>query len=777
MRGHEHSENDNDLSGTVHGFVVQAGSVHGGIHVAGPAAREEVPPPWQLPPSVRITDRTDELRALEVHRCRATEDGHPTLAAVSGLGGVGKTAVALAWLHHLRPHFPGGQLYADLGAQAPDGPADPGEVVGRFLRALGVPTGQVPQALGERVALYRSLTADRRLVVLLDDAATAAQVRPLLPAGRCVTAVTSRRRMPGLSLDGGHVIHLEPLSTEAAVELLDATLADGRVAAQPEEARALVLLCAGLPLAVRIAGARLAARPRQGITAMVRALSEEHERLEALAIEGDHDVRAALDLSYQGLPPTAARLYRLLGLHPGREFGAPVAWTLLGRDPAEALDALHDANLLVDVAEASGGERYRFHDLVRLHAAARAAQDESADERTAALFRIGHHYLANTGRAEEIVEPGRTALERDFGRSAEGSGRDVGPGSVAEEDFGPVDGRTEAEAALDWLERELPNLMAVVRLARPLGAPELAWQLTDAMWPLFPRRKLYREWTEAHQEGLSAAEEAGNGEAACRMLTSGALGMLATGDHAEGLAMFERAAAAFLERGDALGHARTLNYRGLAHQRLGRLDRAAEFFARAAAELPALGDLRAGALARFNLADVALSEGRYEDAVVDAEAARITLEAAGDTYNAARAAGLTGRACVGLGRLDRADAELSAALAALRAEAAGFEAARVLGGLARLSERRGQPRQARLYYREALSLYSSVGRSRSAEAVEAEARLGALDRPEPPEPPEPQEPQESQELPEAEGSPPPVLPGPAPSGHDRGGDERGGAGA
>ncbi|NEE50852.1 regulator, partial [Streptomyces sp. SID8455] len=317
MRGHEHS--DNDLSGTVHGFVVQAGSVHGGIHVSGGGAREDVPQPWQLPPSVRITDRTDELRALELHRCRAMEDGHPTLAAVSGLGGVGKTAVALAWLHTLRPHFPGGQLYADLGAQAPDGPADPGEVVGRFLRALGVPTGQVPPALGERVALYRSLTADRQLVVLLDDAATAAQVRPLLPAGRCVTAVTSRRRMPGLSLDGGHVIHLEPLSTEAAVELLDSTLADGRVAAQPEEARALVLLCAGLPLAVRIAGARLAARPRQGITAMVRALSEEHERLEALAIEGDHDVRAALDLSYQGLPPTAARLYRLLGLHPGRE--------------------------------------------------------------------------------------------------------------------------------------------------------------------------------------------------------------------------------------------------------------------------------------------------------------------------------------------------------------------------------------------------------------------------------------------------------------------------
>ncbi|MEV7842772.1 ATP-binding protein [Streptomyces cyaneofuscatus] len=723
MRGHEHS--NNDLSGTVHGFVVQAGSVQGGIHVSGGAAREEVPPPWQLPPSVRITDRTEELRALEVHRCRATEDGHPTLAAVSGLGGVGKTAVALAWLHTLRPEFPGGQLYADLGAQAPDGPADPAEVVGRFLRALGVPAGQVPPALGERVALYRSLTAERRLVVLLDDAATAAQVRPLLPAGRCVTAVTSRRRMPGLSLDGGHVLHLDPLSPEAAVELLDSTLADGRVAAQPEEARALVLLCAGLPLAVRIAGARLAARPRQGITAMVRALSEEHERLEALAIEGDHDVRAALDLSYQGLPPAAARLYRLLGLHPGREFGGPVARALLGEEAVDALDALYDANLLVDVAEVSGGERYRFHDLVRLHAAARAAQDESGEERTAALLRIGHHYLANARRAEEVVEPERDSLERDFE-----------PECVVEEDFG----QRGAEAALDWLEGELPNLMAVVRIARPVGAPELAWQLTDALWPLFPRRKRYREWHEAHQEGLLAAEEAGNEEAVCRMLTSGALGKLASGAPAEGLEMFERAAASFLERGDALGHARTLNYRGLAHQRLGRPDRAAELFARAAGTLPACGDLRAGALARFNLADVAFSQGRYEEAVVDAEAARLTLEAAGDPYNAARAAGLTGRACVGLGRLGHAEAELSAALSALRAQAAEFEAARVLGGLAQLSERRGQPHQARQFYREALSLYSSVGRSGSADAEEARARLAALE-PAPPTPPDPEAPE------------------------------------
>ncbi|MEL5955559.1 NB-ARC domain-containing protein [Streptomyces sp. CLV115] len=714
MLGHEHS--DNDLSGTVHGPAIQSGKVYGGIHFHGEAAPEArgPRPPWQLPPSIRITGRAAEVSTLEGHRARATREGHPTLAAVSGLGGVGKTAVALAWLHTIRPHFPGGQLYADLGAQSPGGPVDPGEVVGRFLRALGVPTPQVPPALAERVALYRSLTADRRLVVMLDDAATAAQVRPLLPAGQCVTAVTSRRRLPGLSVDGGHVIHLEPLGREAAVELLDSTLADSRVSEQPEEARALVDLCAGLPLAVRIAGARLAARPRHGITTMVRALTEEHDRLEALAIDGDHDVRAALDLSYQGLPAGAAHLYRLLGLHPGREFGGPVADAVLGSDAADALDVLYDASLLIDAGQAAGTERYRFHDLVRLHAVAQADRDESPGARASALRRIGYHYLANATRAEEVIDPQHRTMARDYG-----------PGPVVVAEFG--DGGTgAADAALDWLEHELPNLMAVLRIARPAGIPALGWQLADAMWPLFLRRKFYAEWREAHREGLLAAEECDDAAAVCRMLTSGGLGELDMGCPEQALVMFERAADSFLRTGDALGHARTLNYRGLAHQRLGKPDRAAEFFGRAAAELPACGDRRAGALARFNLADVALSRGLYDDAARDAGAAREVLREAGDTYNTARADALAGRAYLGLGLLDRAETGLRAALDALRPMSADHETARALGGLALVSERRGQPELARQCYREALILYSGVGGPGSADAREVRDRLDAL---------------------------------------------------
>ncbi|MFD6190665.1 MULTISPECIES: tetratricopeptide repeat protein [unclassified Streptomyces] len=704
-------ESHNELSGTVHGPVVQAGSVYGGIHF-GPRPAPVEQTPWQLPPLVRVIDRTRELATLERHRARAAREDRPVLATLSGLGGVGKTTVALSWLYTLRSRFPGGQLHADLGAQSSEGPEHPAEVLARFLRALGVPAQQIPARLSERTALYRSLTAVRRLVVLLDDAATAAQVRPLLPAGGNVTVVTSRRRLPGLTVDGCCPVHLEPLAPEAAVELLADTLSDGRVDEQPEDARALVELCAGLPLAVRVAGARLATRPGRRIGTMVRALGEERRRLEALAIDGDHDVLATLDVSYRALPGPAARLYRLLGLHPGREFDGSVAAALCATDGDAAgpidgvhhLDVLHDASLLVEAA----GERHRFHDLVRLHAAAKADEDEPPAEREAAVRRLADHYLASATRAEEILDPQHRTMARDYG-----------PGPVVVADVGPG-----PEAALDWLERELPNLMAVLHHAADAGFPVVCWQLTDALWPLFLRRKFHAEWAAAHRAGLAAAQELGDTVAECRMLTSGGVGELGAGNPGRALEMFERAARLFLSADDGLGHARTLNYRGLALQRLGRPRGAEEFFRRAAAELPVHGDRRAGGLAALNLADLALNEGRPGEAVLHAGAARGTLTEVGDMYNAARAATCMGRAHLALDRLDPAEELLTTAWAALL-EVSAYEAARALGALAEVAERHGRWQLSRDRCRQALDLYASAGRSRSKDAEAVRLRLGA----------------------------------------------------
>ncbi|WP_314175115.1 ATP-binding protein [Streptomyces winkii] len=723
----------------MYGPSVQAGAIHGDVHIRtgsdGPAdpagPRREAHVPWQLPPGAPLTDRTDALAVLERHRAELAERGHPTLTAVSGLGGVGKTTLALAWLHTLRERYPGGQLYADLRAQSPDGPADPGEVLARFLRDLGVPAEHVPVDVVERTALYRSLTSQRRLVVLLDDALTAAQVRPLLPGGRNVTAVTSRRRLSGLALDGCRAVQLEPLAEDAAVELLAATLADGRVDDQPDDARALVDLCAGLPLAVRVAGARLATRPSRRIGTMVRALTEERGRLAVLTVEDDdHGVQAALDLSYRELPAEAARLYRLLGLHPGGEFGSGVAAAALARPdgtpPASyearatpLLDLLHDASLLVD----AGDERHRFHDLVRLHAAAKAAEDEPPEELAAARRRIADHYLAGATLAEQIIDPQHRTMARTYG-----------PGPRIVPDLAPPrdGGEADANTALDWLERELPNAMATLKTARAAGFPSVAWQLADALWPLFLRRKHYDNWRAAHEEGLVAARELGDVRAECRMLTSGGMGELVM-DVEAALAKFERAARLFEENGDALGQARTLNYRGRALYRLGRPAEAAELFALAADRLPGCGDARAGALARFNLAELALEDGRSDEALLNARAARTTLRDAGDVYNAARAAGLMARTYLATGREEReaspeglreAELWLAEALAVLRPMSADYETARAVESCARLAELRGRPGQAREHYREAVALYSAV--RHAAEADAARSRMERL---------------------------------------------------
>ncbi|MGW0842502.1 ATP-binding protein [Streptomyces sp. NPDC002787] len=711
----------NELGGGVHGASVQAANVYGGIQVrmGDPTAPQpRTAPPWQLPPAVPLTARRVEIERLEHHRVSVSRRGHPVLAAVSGLGGVGKTALALSWLHGLRPEFPDGQLYADLGARSPSGPADPAEVLSGFLRGLGVPPRQVPRGLDERAALYRSLTAERALVILLDDAATAAQVRPLLPGGPSVTLVTGRRRMSGLALEGCYQMQLEPLGPEAAVELLAETLADDRVATQADDARALVGLCAGLPLAVRVAGARLAARPGRRITTMVRALAAEQGRLDALAIEGDHGVRAALDLSYRGLPASAARLYRLLGVHPGREFGSAVASAVLARGPAtggsgptlgpddaeRSLENLYDANLLIDAGE----DRYRFHDLVRLHAVEKAEQDEPEAERAAAFRRIADHYLATATRAEKTVEPYHPLRERSYG-----------PGPVVEGDPG-----SGPRAALDWLERELPQLMSVIRRARAAGAAEACWQLADAMGPLFIRRKHYDEWLSAYEEGLGAAREVGDTQAACRMLTSGGQGELGSGAYERALGMFEEAAGLFTSIGDLLGHARTLNYRGLAHQRLGRLDEAAALFARAAVELPRHGDERAGGLARLNAADIDLALGRPERAAEAAAVARAVLLAVDDPYNAARAATLLGRSALLRGELDEAEPLLSEALADLGAVGAEAEMARALHLLADVAEGRGDRTLARERCRQALALATVA--NQPGQADELRERLRSL---------------------------------------------------
>src|SRR5215471_18536320 len=377
----------------------------------------------QLPPD--LEDFTGREGPLERLRARMAGRGESTAVVITGAvgkAGVGKTALAVHAGHQLRPLFPDGQLYVNLRGTEAQALA-PAEVLGRFLRALGVQGQCLPEDVDSRAGLYRSLLADRRVLVVLDNAADEAQVRPLLPAGAGnAVLVTSRARLAGLTL--AEVIDLGVLPAGQAVELLGKIVGAGRVAAEPEAASQIASLCGYLPLALRIVGARLAAKPHWRVQRLADRLAAHHRRLDELTV-GDLEVRASFALSYRGVGELEQRAFRLLGLLQVPDFAPWMLAALLdvsAGDAEEIAERLADAQLVDAVAEdAAGHLRYRCHDLLRLFAAERLAAEETQAARRAALERTLHTYFsrAHTAvrqlrlRPPELPDGAAQAIPRD----------------------------------------------------------------------------------------------------------------------------------------------------------------------------------------------------------------------------------------------------------------------------------------------------------------------------------------------------------------------------
>ncbi|MFE1171913.1 BTAD domain-containing putative transcriptional regulator [Streptomyces sp. NPDC058773] len=416
------------------------------------------PVPAQLPPDTAdFTGRAEPVAHLAAALRGAADGRAPVVAALSGLGGVGKTALAVHVAHAVRGHFPDGQLYVDLQGTGP-APVDSGAVLTRFLRALGVAPGSVPDGPAEKAALYRSLIADRKVLVLLDNARDSAQIRPLLPGvPGCAVLVTSRART--LALPGAGGVHVEEMDEGEALGLLGAVAGAERVAAEADAARELVALCGGLPLAVRIAAARLASRPGRSLTDLVARLSEER-RLNELRV-GDLGVEATFRLGYEALAPGLAHAFRALALSGPPAFCRAAAAALLDTtdDEAEAaVEELVDAGLV----EPHGDDGYRYHELVGLFARRLGERQDSPRERAAAQRRYVDHLLATVLTAVRLIEP--IAAPRPLPRRPDSPAR-------------PLAG---ADAARAWLHEAHPRLYATVQRALD-AAPELLAPAVDLL--------------------------------------------------------------------------------------------------------------------------------------------------------------------------------------------------------------------------------------------------------------------------------------------------------
>ncbi|MEV6718052.1 tetratricopeptide repeat protein [Lentzea sp. NPDC051208] len=680
---------ENTVSGASYGNLVQAGSI-GTVHVhSGPPGK---PVPQQLPPAPRLfVSRADQLTELDRWHERAD---HQLLVVVSGPGGVGKTSLALRWLHDTRDQFPDGQLYVDLGAHAEA--AQPDDVLEWFLGALGVEV--VPPTLAQRQALFRSLTADRAFAVLLDNAASAAQVRPLLPASpSCAVVVTSRWRLSPLAMDGARFIEVDPMDLRDSVELLERVVGEPRLAVEADAARELARLCGGMPIALGVIGARLSRRPRRTLAKEVDELTAENRRLAGLDLGGGAtSVSAVLDLSYVELPPRQARLYRLTSWHPGVSFGVEAAAAMLADDVGEVeddLDDLVEKNLLIE----AGDDRFRFHDLLRLHA---RGQDDG--EREEAVHRIVEFYLDKAVVADSAAIPGRPRVGPRF-KSAD-------PDVFA----------SRAEA-LDWLDHERDNLVQSLRAADDHGWPDLVWQLAEAMYALFQRRHHYSDWVFTHELGVRAAQSCGERNAEARLRNQLAVAFRNLGRLDEA-ATQARTVLDLAGDHDLGSRATALVQLGYTYRLRGEFELALRYF-REAVDVETLHERTRGiGLARRRVGEVLVEMGRLDEAITELTECETLLD---NVVDKARARMFLSRALLHSDRPDEAARLAEGVLADVRDAGSPVHVADVLELKGEIAERQSEFVHARDHYRSALACY---GESFDPSADRLRDRLAALDR-------------------------------------------------
>jgi DNA-binding SARP family transcriptional activator len=690
--------------------------LHRQILNADPALNVSVaPPPGAVPPVVprqlptavaHFVGRETELSRLDALATVAEgAGGSVVIAVIGGTAGVGKTALAVQWAHRAADRFPDGQLYVNLRGFGPDGaPKPPGEVLGGFLEAMQPATG-IPAGLEARAGLYRSLAAGKRLLVVLDNARDADQVRPLLPGSPgSMVLITSRDRLAGLAAaEGAPLLTLEVLA-EAEARALVVARAGARREAEPEAVAEITELCGRLPLALALTAARAAARPALALAELAAELRDTRNRLDALDVGSQSaSARAVFSWSHETLTPPAARMFRLLGLHPGPDIGVNSAASLAGvpaRQGRAMLDELARSHI---AAEPSAG-RFGLHDLLRAYAAERAGADETTAERHAAANRMVDYYLHAAHQMALLLFPPRHAIALVPPQ----------PGVVREE-------LSSYRQAWSWAEAEYLVLLEMVPLAASTGFSQHAWQLAWALETFLSRRGRWDELADLQQVALGAARRAGDLTGQAHARCGAGWTSVLQGRYEDGRADLDQAARLFRRLGDRSGEARAVVRAGEAFWQQGRYDEALGSAQRALALYRASGDRAGQAGALSNIAMYHLHRGDHERALDCCGQARAVFRELGDRRSEASVLDNIGEAYHGLGRADDAIAHYQESLGAFRELGDRYCQAETLTHLASAYEARGADHDARSCLEEALAILTEL-KHRDAALVEARLR-------------------------------------------------------
>jgi len=666
------------------GPVVQARDIH--LH------RAPTPPtPHQLPPDVsHFTGRAVELDILDALLAGVTRP--VVISAIAGAGGVGKTSLAVHWAHRVRDRFPDGQLYVNLRGFSPEPQLQPSQVLTGFLSALGVPGAAVPRDIDAMTGLYRSLLADRRVLVLLDNAATAEQVRPLLPGSpTCLVLATSRNRLAGLAArEGARRITLGELPPPDALALARDVIGPARADAEPDATNDLVQRCAGLPLALRIAAEQVADRPHRNIADLASDLA--NRRLDALTTEDDPNatVRSVFTWSYRALPAVPARMFRLLGLHPGPTISTHAAGVLAGITSGEArplLDRLTNGHLLVEI----GHDRFRFHDLVREFAAETARTCDSEETRGDSVRRLLSWYLHTADVARLIVYPHHGLPRVDHQQS------DVEPLQF--------DSRSDA---LEWHKQEQLNLSSVLLYASQHGHHRTAALLPSCLATYYVRLGDWAADVDACTIGVESARQLGDEQVELVSLSALADALLRDRRLHESMHFSEQ----MMQIATRIGHRRQVagahHTHGLALQQLGLDDEAVGRFRDALQLYRELDVHRGEAIMLGALGEIYRRQRRYDDASSHLKQSLEIFRTTGNTWNEALYLRRMAQLQIDLGDHHTAIEHLERSVVLYAELEDLYETSRTLMMLSETLSRQGDHDRATWAMREAVTIYRNV---------------------------------------------------------------------